>query len=79
VFDLRFFTKFFILQQCLDPYPNPNFFSDSAKTFGFFRIGIHNTGKHAAMPLLMNGTGTGNEGSFSEIAHRNIAKFSQIN
>jgi hypothetical protein len=33
VFDLRFFTKLFILQQCLDPnpnsYPNPNFFSES--------------------------------------------------
>jgi hypothetical protein len=47
VFDLRFFTQMFILQQCLDPnpYPNPNFFSDSdpAKTFGFFRIRIHNT------------------------------------
>jgi hypothetical protein len=47
VFDLRFFTQIFILQQCLDPnsYPNPNFFSDSdpAKTFGFFRIRIHNT------------------------------------
>jgi hypothetical protein len=27
VFDLRFFTQIFILQQCLDP--NPNFFSDS--------------------------------------------------
>jgi hypothetical protein len=26
VFDLRFFTRFFILQQCLDPYLNPNFF-----------------------------------------------------
>jgi hypothetical protein len=39
VLDLRFFTQIFILQQCLDPnpYPNPNFFSDSdpAKTFGF--------------------------------------------
>jgi hypothetical protein len=37
VFDLRFFTQIFILQQCLVPYPNPNFFSDSdpAKTFGF--------------------------------------------
>jgi hypothetical protein len=31
----------FILQQCM----NPNFFSDSdpAKTFGLFRIRIHNT------------------------------------
>jgi hypothetical protein len=44
VFDLRLFTKNFILQQCLDP--KPNFFSDSdpAKIFGFFRIRIHNTG-----------------------------------
>jgi hypothetical protein len=25
-YDLRFFTKFLILQQCLDPNPNPNFF-----------------------------------------------------
>jgi hypothetical protein len=25
VFDLRFFTRFFILQQCPDPDPNPNF------------------------------------------------------
>jgi hypothetical protein len=39
-----------ILQQCLNlnpnSYPNPNFFSDSdpAKTFGWFRIRIHNTG-----------------------------------
>jgi hypothetical protein len=35
VYDLRFFTRFFILQQCLDP--NPNFFSDSdpARIFGF--------------------------------------------
>jgi hypothetical protein len=51
VFDLRFFTKFFILQQCLDPNPNPNpnFFSDSdpAKIFGFgsttlvYRAGLH--------------------------------------
>jgi hypothetical protein len=43
VFDLRFFRQIFILQQCLDP--NPNFFSgsDPAKTFGFFRIRIHNT------------------------------------
>jgi hypothetical protein len=41
-FDLRFFRKFFILQQCLDPIPNLNFFSDSdldpAQIFGFFRI-----------------------------------------
>jgi hypothetical protein len=48
VFDLRFFTKNFILQQCLDPNPNPNpnFFSDSdpAKMFGFFRIRIHKPG-----------------------------------
>jgi hypothetical protein len=35
VFDLRFFTQIFILQQCLEPnlnlnpFPNPNFF------FGF--------------------------------------------
>jgi hypothetical protein len=45
VFDLRFFTKKFILQQCLNPNPNPNFFSDSdpAKIFGLFRIRIHNT------------------------------------
>jgi hypothetical protein len=45
VFDLRFFTLIFILQQCLDPNPNPNFFSDSdpAKIFGLFRIRIHNT------------------------------------
>jgi hypothetical protein len=49
VIDLRFFTRVFILQKCLDPnpyrYPNPNFFSDldPAKTFGFFRIGIHKT------------------------------------
>jgi hypothetical protein len=43
VFDLRYFTQIFILQQCLDP--NPNFFSDSdpAKTFGFFCIRIQNT------------------------------------
>jgi hypothetical protein len=33
VFDLRFFTGFFILQQWLNPYPNPN----------FFRIRIYNT------------------------------------
>jgi hypothetical protein len=26
VFDLRFFTNFFILQQCSDPNPNPNLF-----------------------------------------------------
>jgi hypothetical protein len=26
VFDLRFFTQIFILQQCPNPYPNPNFF-----------------------------------------------------
>jgi hypothetical protein len=48
VFDFWFFTKIFILQQCLNPnpYPYPNFFSDSdpAKTFGLFRIRIHNTG-----------------------------------
>jgi hypothetical protein len=44
--DLRFFTKFFILQQCLDPNQNPNFFSDSdpAKLFGFCRIRIQYTG-----------------------------------
>jgi hypothetical protein len=28
VFDLRFFTKFFILKQCLDPNPNPTLFPD---------------------------------------------------
>jgi hypothetical protein len=35
LFDLRFLTQIFILQQCLDP--NPIFVSDSdpAKTFGF--------------------------------------------
>jgi hypothetical protein len=48
--NLRFFSfkclicdfsqRIFILQQCLDPNPNPNFFSDSdsAKIFGFFRV-----------------------------------------
>jgi hypothetical protein len=37
VFDLRYFNKIFILQQCLDQNPSPNFFSDSdpAKIFGF--------------------------------------------
>jgi hypothetical protein len=39
---------FFILQQCLDPNPNPNFLSDSdpAKIFEFFRIRIHNTARN---------------------------------
>jgi hypothetical protein len=55
-----FFTKNFILQQCLNP--NPNFFfgfgssqniriisdSDPAKTFGLFRIRIHNTAQYHA-------------------------------
>jgi hypothetical protein len=45
-FDLRFFTQMIIIQQCLDPNPNPNFFSNSdldpAKIFDLFRIGIHN-------------------------------------
>jgi hypothetical protein len=49
VFDFWFFKKIFILQQCL----NPNFFSDSdsdlAKTFGLFRIRIHNTGLRPAL------------------------------
>jgi hypothetical protein len=42
---MAIFHKFFYFTQCLDPNPNPNFFSDSdpAKTIEFFRIRIHNT------------------------------------
>jgi hypothetical protein len=36
VFDLRFFTQIFILQQCLDPNPYPNPYPNPT----FFRIRI---------------------------------------
>jgi hypothetical protein len=47
VFDLRFFTHIFVLQQCLDPNPNFCSYSDPAKTFGFFWIRTHNTGPYS--------------------------------
>jgi hypothetical protein len=49
VFDLWFFTKIFILQQCLNPnpYPNPNFFFGLGSSQNIriisIRIRIHNT------------------------------------
>jgi hypothetical protein len=47
VFDFWFFTKMFILQQCLNPnpYPNPNFLFGfgSSQNIWLFRIRIHNT------------------------------------
>jgi hypothetical protein len=47
VVDLRFFTKFVILLQCLNPNPNPNpnFFSDSDAVKKIW-IQIHYTDQH---------------------------------
>jgi hypothetical protein len=50
VFNLRFFTRFFILQQCLNRYPNPIFFSDSDSDPA--KIRIHNTGIHSVIQSL---------------------------
>jgi hypothetical protein len=47
------------IQQCLDPYPNPNFYSDSdpAKSYGFvrIRIRIYNSapGGTATLPVFI--------------------------